>query len=331
MARVDPVVDHHSGRRPLRLEERHPAGGGVLGRHDRHREVPADPGSRQDPRLAAGRRRERDRPELWRRGGPRSHDPRPRGGRRVRGLAQRAGRRGRERAQHRRARADQRHVLAAEDGQLHLRHRDRRPDGRPRADAARHPGDGVRARRHPGLHRAPLPFELRLRRRHRDDPRPAHHPRIPCRLQVRDEPQRDRGAADDHRLLDERHHRHLRSRAREHALDAARAGAERDQRRGQPDDGPHRDHRRFDAARGDGALLLRRGSAQGLRFHDDRRHHHRHLLQRLHRRGDHRAVAEARAGKDGAGGGGRGGGTGQEIEQAPRVMLDRGAWSGPAE
>ena len=36
-------------------------------------------------------------------------------------------------------------------------------------------------------------------------------------VQVRAEPQRHRGAADDHRLLDERHHRHLRPRPREHA------------------------------------------------------------------------------------------------------------------
>ena len=34
------------------------------------------------------------------------------------------------------------------------------------------------------------------------------------------------------------------------------------------------------------AVLLRRRGAARLRVHDDRRHHHRHLLERVHRRGD---------------------------------------------
>ena len=34
------------------------------------------------------------------------------------------------------------------------------------------------------------------------------------------------------------------------------------------------------------AVPLRRRSAARLRLHDDRRHHHRHLLERVHRRGD---------------------------------------------
>ena len=81
------------------------------------------------------------------------------------------------------------------------------------------------------LHRLPVPIQLRGRRRRGDDPRPAHHAGVPGVLPLRPEPERDRGDADDHRLLDERHDRHLRPRAREHALDAARQSGQHRQRR----------------------------------------------------------------------------------------------------
>ena len=40
-----------------------------------------------------------------------------------------------------------------------------------------------------------------------------------------------------------------------------------------------------------GAVLLRRRGAARLRVHDGRRHHHRHLLERVHRRGDRQLLA----------------------------------------
>ena len=43
------------------------------------------------------------------------------------------------------------------------------------------------------------------------------------------------------------------------------------------------------------AVLLRRRGAARLRVHDDRRHHHRHLLERVHRRGDRADLAGARS------------------------------------
>ena len=45
-------------------------------------------------------------------------------------------------------------------------------------------------------------------------------------------------------------------------------------------------HRRHHVPRGAGAVPLRRRGARGLRVHDARRHHQRHLLDGLHRRGD---------------------------------------------
>ena len=42
------------------------------------------------------------------------------------------------------------------------------------------------------------------------------------------------------------------------------------------------------------AVPVRRRGAARLRVHDDRRHHHRHLLERLHRRGDRDVLARQR-------------------------------------
>ena len=63
----------------------------------------------------------------------------------------------------------------------------------------------------------PLPRQLCARLDRRDVPRRARHAGVSGVLPVRDVAQRHRGDADDGRLLDERHDRHLRSRAREHA------------------------------------------------------------------------------------------------------------------
>ena len=95
------------------------------------------------------------------------------------------------------------------------------------------------------LHRVPVPVQLRRRRGRRDDARPARHARVPRVLPLRPLAQRHRRHPDGHRLLDQRHDRHLRPRAREHARHAARQLAlRRRQSLGQPDDGPHGDHRR---------------------------------------------------------------------------------------
>ena len=123
-------------------------------------------------------------------------------------------------------------LKAGEPRQLHhRRHRDRQPDGRPGADEQGHLGDGPVARRHPGLHRVPLPAQLRGRRGRRDGARPAGDARVPGVLPVRPDAERDRRDPDGHRLLDQRHDRHLRPRAREPARHAARFAEPRHQPR----------------------------------------------------------------------------------------------------
>ena len=287
----------HPGRRSLRLEERDPAGRRVLRRHDRGHRLRADARSRQDPRRAAGRRRQRrscraTAPPAQNQVMVRVPDAR-RGVGRLRSA--RRPKRCVASIEQGRARADQRHVRAAEAGNCIVGTADRRADRRQGAGAARHPRDGLRARRHPRLHRAALPRQLRRRRGRRDAARPADHVGVPGRLPVRAEPQRHRGAADDHRLLDERHHRHLRPRPREHAH---RCAATASRRSSTPRSTRCWTARSSPAARRcwpcTALYLLRRRSAQGLRLHDDRRHHHRHLLERVHRLGDRRAVAAAR-------------------------------------
>ena len=95
------------------------------------------------------------------------------------------------------------------------------------------------------------------------------------------------GAPDDHRLLDQRHDRHLRPRAREPArhaprLAGARSSTSRSTRRSAGRSSPP-----GTALLSALALYLFGGEVlRGLRVHDGRRHHHRHLLDRLHRRGD---------------------------------------------
>ena len=54
----------------------------------------------------------------------------------------------------------------------------------------------------------------------------------------------------------------------------------------QPDAEPHHHHRRHDVPRGAVAVPVRRRSARRLCVHDAGRHHQRHLLDDLHRRGD---------------------------------------------
>ncbi len=77
-----------------------------------------------------------------------------------------------------------------------------------------HLRDGDRARRHPGLHRLPVPVHVRRRRHGRDVARHPGHARVPdvwfgydISLNV------DRGDPHDRRLLGQRHDRRLRPRA----------------------------------------------------------------------------------------------------------------------
>ena len=67
------------------------------------------------------------------------------------------------------------------------------------------------------------------------------------------------------------------------------------QHRGQPDAVAHGHHRRHDAAERARALPVRRRGARGLRLHDARRHHQRHLLDGVHRLGDRDHAAGAQA------------------------------------
>ena len=63
----------------------------------------------------------------------------------------------------------------------------------------------------------------------------------------------------------------------------------------QPDAGPNGHHRGHGAPVGARAVLVRRRSAARFRVHDDRRHHHRHLFERVHRRRDRQLLARASA------------------------------------
>ena len=64
---------------------------------------------------------------------------------------------------------------------------------------------------------------------------------------------------------------------------------------GEPDAGPDDHHVGHGAPDRAGAVLLRRRGAARLRVHDGRRHHHRHVFERLHRRGDRQLLARQRA------------------------------------
>ena len=156
--------------------------------------------------------------------------------------------------------------------------------------------DPLRAGRDPVLRRLPLPFQLCGRRGGRDHPRPADHPGVPGVLPLRPVAERDRRDPDDHRLLGERHDRHLRPGPREHGPQPRQAAGRDHQRLGQPDPRPHDHHRRHDAPQRPRAVLLRRGSAARLRLHDAGRDHHGHLLQRVHRRRDRADLAGTTAG-----------------------------------
>ena len=76
----------------------------------------------------------------------------------------------------------------------------------------------------------PLPVHLRRRRDRRDVPRHLRRARDAALLRLRAVAEHRRRDPDDHRLLGERHHRHLRPRAREHAAAAPRAARQGRQR-----------------------------------------------------------------------------------------------------
>ena len=100
----------------------------------------------------------------------------------------------------------------------------------------------------------PLPVHLRRRRDRRDVPRHLHRVRVARLLRLRAVAEHRRRDADDHRLLGERHHRHLRPRARERAAAAPRAARQGRQPERQPDAGPDDHHRR--ASRSSSVLAL---------------------------------------------------------------------------
>ena len=90
-----------------------------------------------------------------------------------------------------------------------------------------HLGDATRARRHPRLHRAPVPAVVRRRRHRRDVARHAGDARVPDLVRLRAVAERHRRDPHDHRLFGERHDRRVRPRPREPA--ASRASEPLDQ------------------------------------------------------------------------------------------------------
>ena len=92
------------------------------------------------------------------------------------------------------------------------------------------------------LHRAALPLHVRAGRDRRDVPRHLHRLCDAELLRLRAVAECRRRDSDDHRLLGERHHRHLRSRARELAAAAARAARPCRQSECQPDPGTDGHH-----------------------------------------------------------------------------------------
>ena len=106
-------------------------------------------------------------------------------------------------------------------------HRGRRAGRRQGPAAEGHLRDDRLDRRHQHLHRAPVPADLRRRRARRDVPRHLRRAGDAVVFRLRAFAERRRRDPDDRRLFGERHDRHLRSRAREHA---ARCGASRSTR-----------------------------------------------------------------------------------------------------
>ena len=119
--------------------------------------------------------------------------------------------------------------------------------------------------RHPGLHRAAVPVELRGRRDRRDAARPAGLPRVPGVLPATSSRSTSSPAlltitgysVNDTIVIFDRVRENMRDRMRaRQPLDDDR------QHRGQPDAEPHGHHRRHDVAERDGAVPVRRRSAR---------------------------------------------------------------------
>ena len=104
----------------------------------------------------------------------------------------------------------------------------------------------------------PVPLHLRGRRDHRDVPRHLHRVHDARVLQLRAVAEHRRRGADDHRLLGERHHRHLRPRPRERAAAAPRAARQGREPERQPDAGPDGHHVGRHVPVGRGAVSVRR-------------------------------------------------------------------------
>ena len=168
LARDRAVAARHPRRRRDDLDARPAARRRLRRRQHRHRQVPAGHADRAGPR-----RRSRAMPNgvgndavVQEYGEPAAAHGPGAGRRRPRRRAGQNLSRGRRRGRGGAAAGEHRHVRSR-------RHGNRRSGRRPAAEAAGHAGDGVCARRHPGLHRAAVPGQLRRRRDRRDAPRPA--------------------------------------------------------------------------------------------------------------------------------------------------------------
>ena len=169
----------------------------------------------------------------------------------------------------------------------------RRPAGRPRPPAAGALRGARRDGGHPDLRRDPLRPEGRRHLDHRHRPRRADHPRRPVDLQPRDLAVGPGGAAHRHRLLGQRHDRHLRPDSGKPRPRSPKRPdpCESRQHRDQPDAVSHHpDRSRRSWPRR--PVPVRGGGAGGLRVHADRRRGRRHLFDRVHRRGADRGLGD---------------------------------------
>ena len=133
------------------------------------------------------------------------------------------------------------------------------------------------------LHRDPVRPEVRGAGDHRDAPRRPDLYRDLCAAGTRGHELDGRGDPDRARLLDLRHHHHLRPRQGEHPADAAGLDGDDHERLAVGDDPPVAGHVVHHASAGRCAVPLRRRHAQGLRVRADGRYRIGRLLVDLHR------------------------------------------------
>ena len=159
---------------------------------------------------------------------------------------------------------------------------------------ARASGDGPVARWHPAVHRVPVPIQFRCRRRRRDDSRLLMTLaflaffRYDLSLNVIAAMLTVTGySMNDTIVIFDRVRENMRGMRRDNLYDIVNASVNQTMGRTVITAGT--------ALLSVIALFLFGGEVlHGLRLHDDRRHHHRNVLERLHRRGDRRDLAEPR-------------------------------------